>query len=263
MTAPVDIVNRALSEIGARTLISSLAEASPAGAQATLQYNSTRQQVLRAAHWGFARKMVTLTTLGLLTDTPPGSPYPWLDQYLYPPDCLKFRYVLAPPIPAIGSASAPNVSVQNPLFIPWGMPRRDWRYVVAVDDSTTPARRVILSNVTQAIGVYTADVEDPDLWDPLFTNALVMALANKFVQPLTGNVALKASYAQLAEAALTSARVADGNEAVPSTDHVVDWMAVRTVPNSYNTAWFAGGGGGFGSGWGQWYAGWDSIGWAE
>ncbi len=262
MVAPVDIVNRALSEIGARTLISDLNEASPAGAQARLQYNATREQVLRAAHWGFARKTVTLTNLGQLLDTPPGSPYPWLEQYLYPPDCIKFRYVLAPPCPVVSDTSpAPDVSVQNPLFIPWTMPRRDWRYVVAVDDSTTPARRVLLSNVPQAIGVYTANIQDPDLWDPLFTNALVMALANKFVQPLSGNVGLKTSYAQLAEAALTSARVADGNEAVPSTDHVVDWIAARGVYGSWAGGEYVQGGGGLG--WGQWNAQWDGMGWAE
>lgn len=252
MTSPTDVCNRALSEIGARTIISDLNEVSPAGVQCKLQYDTMRQQLLRAAPWGFARKTVVLSTLGLATDTPPAAPYPWLAKYLYPTDCLKMRYILPPPIPPIDPTTVPDVSVQNLFAVPWCMPSREWRYLVSLDDTVSPARRVIVANIIQALAVYTANVTDPDLFDPLFENALVMALANKLVIPLSGNVAMKASYAQLAQAAITDARVADGNEAVPSTDHTPDWIAGR----------FAGGYPFTGTqSLGDWYGGWDNIAW--
>jgi hypothetical protein len=84
MTTDVDICNRALAEIGARVIIASLAEATPAAKNCNLLYNPMRQQILRAAPWAFARKTLAITPIGLLTDNPPASPYPWLAKYLYP-----------------------------------------------------------------------------------------------------------------------------------------------------------------------------------
>lgn len=256
MTSEVDVCNRALSEIGSRTLISSLSEASPAGVQCALQYNALREQLLRAAPWGFARKTLALTTLGTLSAVPPTSPYPWLVKYLYPADCLKMRYILPPPIPALNPNVVPDVS-SVPLFSPWCAPSRQWRYLPAYDDTESPPRKVLLANVLSALGVYTANVTDPDLWDPLFTNALVMALANKLVIPLSGNVAMKESYFKLADQAVMQARAVDGNEAIPTTDHVVDWIATRAVGG-----WpFNGAGLGGGDALGSWYSGYDNVGW--
>lgn len=262
MVAPSDIANRALSEIGSRTLISSFTESSPAAAQCRLQYDAVREQVLRAAPWGFTRKTVTLTTLGQLLTTPPGSPYPWLNQYLYPPDCIKFRYILVNPAAFVTTTNVPDVSVARPLFVPWTMPNRAWRFTVAMDDSTTPPRRVLLSNVPSAIGVYTANVEDPDLWDPLFTDAFVMALANKLVIPLSGNVQMKQQYAQLAEQAILKARVADANEALPRADVTVDWMVTRGIGYGGFNGVGAGVGYGVYDGWGQCYSGYDDVSWS-
>lgn len=256
MTASVtSICNRALSEMGKSILITSLDDPGVAAAQCKLHYDSLRQQLLRMAPWGFARKTVTLTLLGQLTDTPPASPYPYLEKYLYPPDCLKFRYILAPPFPPADPSVAPDVSVQNVWYFPWCAPRRDWRFVVEMDDTTSPARRVLLSNVTQALGVYTADVTDPTLFDPLFQDALVGMLAAKLVIPLSGNVGMKQSFVALAKDSILQARVADGNEAVPSSDHTVDWMATRGLTIG---EWNSGPGG---STWGSWYDGYDNASW--
>ncbi len=261
MTTDIDICNRALSEIGTQFLITALDDSSPAASQCTLQYAALRQQLLRAAPWGFARKTLALTALGYLSDTPPASPYPWLVKYTYPADCLKMRYILPPPIPPLDPDVVPSVSSQ-PLFAPWCAPSREWRYLPGFDpgdpdaDPPTEASKVILANVIGALGVYTADVEDPDLFDPLFTNALVMMLADKLVIPLSGNVGMKQAYVSLAKDAVMQARAVDGNEAIPSTNHVVDWMAAR-LAGGYP---FNGGGLG-GPELGQWYSGYDNIGW--
>lgn len=260
MTTDVDICNRALSEIGRNQLqITSMSGNSPAEKQCALQYEPMRQQLLRAAPWGFARKTMVLDTLGELEAIPPTSPYPWLRKYAYPTDCLKMRYLLPPP-PTTDSDVAPVVGTV--WLAPWCGPNRGWRYLPAYDPGDPDAEpdpiepyKVILSNVVDALGVYTVDAINPDLWDSLFTDALVMALANKFVIPLSGNVAMKSSYVELAKRAVMEAQAVDGNEAVPSTDHTPDWIQARGM----------GGYGGM-SGMttftqGLWYSGFDSMNW--
>jgi len=233
MPSAIDICNMALGEIGSRTLVNSLGEDTPAGVQCTLFYNTLRQQLLRAAPWGFARKTLALTSLGLATDDPNPVPFPWQAMYLYPPDCLGMRYILPPPFPT-QVADVPDVSTT--LLVPWCPPSRTWRYLKSYDDASTPARTVILSNVVQALGVYTADVEDPGLFDPLFVNALAMMLASKLVMPLTGNAGMKGDYFKLAFNAVQEARARDGNESITSSDVVVDWITTREVGN-YTNLW--------------------------
>lgn len=251
MTTEVDIVNMALSEIGAQTLITSLADDTPAGQQATLYYARMRQKLLRTAPWGFARKTIELTELGTLAADPPTSPYPWLFKYDYPDDCMKFNYVLPPPFPVAGD-DAPDVS--SGLIVPWCAPDRAWRFLVASDaDVDNLQFRVLLSNVQAALGVYIVDVVNPDAWEPLFTDALVMLLAYKFVIPLSGNVAMKETYYKLTEAAILQARAQDGNESVTTADPITDWIAVRGTPAPSYTL----GGAGV-SGLGNWWGGYDT-----
>lgn len=244
MTTDVDICNRALAEIGARVIIASLAEATPAAKNCNLLYNPMRQQILRAAPWAFARKTLAITPIGLLTDNPPASPYPWLAKYLYPADCLKVRYILPTPT-ATAVSGVPNVSDVG--MNPYAMPSRNNRFLPAYDDTTLPAKKVLLSNINNITLVYTVDVIDPTLFDALFQDALVMGLANKLVMPLSGNVKLKNGFAQMAQQSILTARAVDGNEAVPSTDHTPDWIVTRgvgpiagQVPGFTGGSWFGG-----------------------
>lgn len=261
MTSPADISNRALSLMGARTMIQDLdTENSEAAAQCRLWYTPLRQRLLRTAPWGFARKTVTLSTLGLQTDVPSGSPYPYFVKYLYPPDCEKMRYIIPPPTPPVAGAETVDPPVSSGLlWFPWCPPSRAWRYVVAYDDTVVPARTVLLSNVTSAIGVYTADVTDCDRFDSLFTNALEAALASKLVIPLSGNAGMKRDFEAAAEYQITQARATDGNESISSTDHQVDWIQTRGVLGGYG--WAGPASNGIGIPWGSWNCSYDSMNW--
>ena len=262
MTAPVDIGNRALSEIGARVMISSMDENTVAAANCKLWYNTMRQMLLRGAHWGFARATAPLSLLGTLEDGT--SQYPWRFMYAYPADCLKVRYLVVHPDTS-DAGSAPAVG--DTLFQNWNaMPSRNNRFLVANQPVTSDIGgvtssagkiRVILSNVPNAWAVYTCDETDCDIFDPLFENALIMGLASKLVIPLSGNAGMKASYVQLAQDALIQARVADGNESVPSVDHTPDWIATRGWP-SYADAGIAGT-----PMLGTWFNSWDNVSWGE
>ncbi len=256
MTSAVNIANRALSKLGTQKTISDFTGSSPASVQCGLWYDTVRRALLRTAPWGFARQQLVLTQMG---DAFPDqtSPYPYLYMYAYPADCLKLRYVL--PVP-------PSTTTQTPVpsgtvnFLPL-RPRRDCRFIVANNptstggaDPTITNQRVILTNVPNAIGVYTYNAIDPNQFDPLFEVGLISALAAELVMPLSGNAGMVQSFRQDAEDKIMRARAADGNEAIPKTDHTPDWIATRMVGgydyNPYQP-----------DGWGQWYSGYDDMSW--
>ena len=219
--------------------------------------------MLRTAQWGFARRQVALTQLGDLI--PDGtSPYPWLWEYAYPADCVKFRYIVSPPPPANTTVSPPAVGL--PVGPPWwtGASRNN-RFMLngTVDAQNNPITTVV-SNVYQAIGVYTHDAQVVDTFDELFINALVSLLAYKLVIPLSGhNIKHEESASEAEVMDVTQARVADGNEAFFKDDIPTDWMNARGVgsPFGYNPDFPNQGGPG--PGWGSWFGGNDSINWGS
>lgn len=251
-----NICNRALSEIGTQSSISSLEEASTEAFNCRLWYDSLRRQLIRTAPWGFCRGQIVLSQLGdLIPDQT--SPYPWGYKYSYPSDCLKFRYVLAPP-----TAQANNIAppVGEPLLGPtWMNPSRANCYIIANDkDDAGNSRKVLLTNVFSAIGVFNEDITDPDLFDDLFSDALVASLAHRLVIPLSGNIGLKKDFQDRAEAAILNARAADANESITRADVTVDWIETRGV----GSAWGYGGVSGPAT-WGQWNCSWDNMGWSS
>jgi hypothetical protein len=125
-------------------------------------------------------------------------------------------------------------------------------------DANGNQTRVILSNVQNAYGIYTGDVTDPDLFDDLYSDALENSLAAVLCRPLSGNVSMIREYQAAADLAIAKARVADANEAIPSSDIQVDWIRTRgvTSPFGYGLA-------GVGwENWGSYYSGYDDMNWS-
>ncbi len=254
-----DICNRALSEIGAQSTIASLDEESQPAVYCKLWYDNIRQGLLRAATWSFARRQVVLAELGNLADAT--SPYPWLYKYQYPSDCLKFRYVLAPPFLVEGAITPPQVGVGIPGLLNLAPSRQNrWLINGEVDPLTGVNSTTIVSNVIQAIGVYTADVTDVNQFDTLFESALTSALSYKLCMPLSGNVGMRDSFRLQAEGSILHAQVASGNEALATTDHVVDWVAARGAPSPWALG-FGNGACGLDQGWGSWFGSNDAMSW--
>lgn len=231
MSSPIDICNRALSEIGARSTIASFGEGSKEAQACVLWYDTLRKDTLRKAHWGFARKTFTLSQLGALTNG--ASPFPWPFKYLYPTDCLAMRFILPPTPPQFSGVVVGAGSAITPII--WGRPDETNRFEVANDvDNNNNMRKVILANLQNAQAVYTVDVQDTTIFDATFETALSCILSSKLVMPLTGKMNLKAGLIQAANDALVSARLTDGNEAMlNSTDHTPDWIAVRGEGAAY------------------------------
>ena len=262
MTSVVDICNMALSEVGNRAqMITSLTESSDEANQCNLWYDTLRRRLLRTAPWGFCRYQTVLAQIGdLIPDQT--SPFPWLWKYAHPSDCIKMRYVVTPPFAynVAGAITPPQTGFASPP-VGWLAADRSCRYVIASDvDALGNRQNVILTNVAQAIGVYNGDVTDPDLFDDLFIGALASSLAYKLCMPLTGNIGERNQFAQSAEAAILQARVADGNESVPRSDVVVDWMVTRGVGSAFG---IGSSGPGPYAGWGSWNCVWDNMNWSS
>ena len=207
----VQICNMALAHCGVTILIADLAEASQQGELCNLFYEPTRDKVLQAIPWPFARKYARLQAIGH-GDAPangvgqapangvfelvangngqvpangvsvgPGignGPANWHYRYLYPTDCLKFRNIVnngyVPFLPYFYRGYYAD-------FVQCLPPRAPFQIGLATDASS----KVIYTNVRDAHGEYTALVTDPALFPQTFVNALAWAMAAELAIPLT------------------------------------------------------------------------------
>ena len=257
---PVQVCNLALSEIGSKVFLNSFGDTSPQAIVANINYIPKTQSLLRAANWDFARGQITLTQWkaaivnGVTSTNPP--PQPWLFSYIYPPDCLKARFLLPTQITAPGgvplTTNASPVSFVGPA--PTGIP-----FVRGTDkDQNGNPIQVLLTNLCNAQLVYTRDLSMvPDEWDPLFLAGETAYLASIFINALARNAAQYQQQVAQAKAVLDEARMANGNEGIGSVDHRPDWMQARRI-GGYWGGWNGPGGGQFGYG-GAALGGWDSL----
>lgn len=252
---PVEVVNIALGRIGARASVQSInpSDGSTEANIASGLYAPTIQMLLRSAHWNCARRQVFGTQLkslyvnGSLSSNPP--PQPFFYEYALPSDCLKVRFV--------PNVCVPNGALSTPLFSSpaIGAVPQGWGgfvpFVVGLDtDAQGNLVKVILTNQPQAQFIYTADIsQNPDLWDSQFLDGAIATLGAYLVNPLARNADLMREMVQMATSSISSARATDGNEALPSQDHLPDFIAIR----------FAGGGWGAGTAAGNNMSNWDEC----
>lgn len=176
--SPADVVNLVLVRIGHTMRIGNLYDGSMAAKKALDIYAQTRDELLRMQDWGFAENAISMT---LLKQAPPGGyippiswspiypPLPWAYEYQYPSDCLKVKSVR--PVP---------------LFIPVFDPQ-PYVFDINIDNSLTPASRVILCNVgPEAVLTYTFQATDPTQWDVDFVEAMAASLARRLAAGLSG-----------------------------------------------------------------------------
>jgi hypothetical protein len=238
MTSRTDIVNRALAAISAQADIVNSAENSKEAVAARLLYDPTRQQLLRSAHWNFARKTAALTLLKAARGTPenpavgssvvawtPEFPSPpWRYEYLVPADCQQIRFIL-PQSPPVDGWAGGGAGVGAGALVNGALPQK---FVLASD--TNPQGQPVnveLSNQPQAIAIYTADIANESLWDSCFQEAMVYGLASRFAMTLAGDKALARMVSQQAMLAVNAARVSDGNEGLTLAESLPDWLRVR------------------------------------
>jgi hypothetical protein len=251
---PADIINRSLDYIGRSDLIiGDIEEGTEAAEPALRAYGPARKQLLRAAHWNFARRQAQLTLLADATGNTAGVgttvQAPWYYCYAFPTDCLKARF-----LPWNGNSSQPTTplttgpnNILNPIsFIPapfivalesnypiipvtTATTYSTWASVPAWWDATGTGpynRTVINTNVPPYVNgdtttypslVYTCDVIYPSQWDALFEQAMVSLLAARLALSLAKDpkfgLELQTRSIASAKAAIADARATNGNEA--------------------------------------------------
>ena len=245
MYLPTDLANQALDSIGCAVVLGDLEDGVREAQVCLRNYRESLLQVLRVAHWGFARKQVPLLLLGDATgqtaNVGTAVAPPWIYAYALPDDCAALRFIPHQMPPSSGTN---NVPMSTAFAIPPGQfqPLRPARFLVARSTDYPPqtgqtfwesqgvspqGRTVILTNVQNASAVYTSVTLYPSEFDPLFRNAFVAHLASKIALPLTKDrkLGLEIRREQIAilKSALDQARVANANEA--------GWNAVNLQPD--------------------------------
>lgn len=179
----INICNTALSYIGGSriTSLDSLKEPREEARLCKRFYPIARDTLLRDYPYGFA---VQETALALLEHRVNDRVYPF--KYRYPSACLKI-WVVAP--------EGMLYSEHIPSFVKWRL----------------SGAKSVLCNLDKAWARYSWQVEDPNQFDPLFTEALALSLAARLA--LAFNNAPRArELNESALAAASKAQCADANE---------------------------------------------------
>jgi hypothetical protein len=288
---PTDVANQALDAAGVDFTMGDIEEGSRAAQVSLRAYRQCLMQLLRGAHWNFARKSAPLTLLADASGNTPnvGTQVPvsqFIYEYEYPVDCMKMRFVPWNFPPSVSGAGVPAGNIQIPNvpqttgttgLAQVGQRIRPAKWLETLDYNYPPpagtinwevqgvspqGRIVILTNVQNAQAVYTSLVLYPSVWDALFRGAFVSYLASEIIVPLSKDKKFALSYRPQLIAAvkdkLTQARIADGNEAWATNDIPVDWIQRRRSGGFGFWGWGGQGGGLGGDDWGN-FSGWDSC----
>lgn len=284
------VANQALDAIGWPEVLGDLQDGSHHAQIMLRAYRNCLQQLLRAANWNFARKSAPLLLLADSSGNTPlvGTVVPnpnFIYEYAYPVDCVKARFVPWNLKNQADTAPPGNIAIpQTPLVTGLGnFPAmvgriQPARFLVASDFNYLPqtnpiswetqgispqSRTVILTNVREAVLVYTALMLYPSIWDSLFRAALVAYLASEVALPIWSKtdkkfgLEVRNAQAEIVRAKVTEARLVDGNESLSTSDIRVDWMDARRSggvggANGWGGAGWGGGGDGvFGYGYDQ------------
>lgn len=286
MNYPADIFNQVLDAIGSEVVVGDPQEGTREASVILRAYSQCLRQLLRAAHWNFARRQAPMLMLadatGQTANVGTSVPVPWVYEYALPTDCMQVRFVPSNPQPPSSQIPSGNIQPPNPsspLLDGSGQPSlagirlRPARFLVATDFNNLPpeqlppdydtagvapgGRTVVLCNVLNAELVYTALVQYPSLWDAMFRAAFVAYLASEVALPLTKDKKfgrqLRDDQMRIATQKVMQARVRDGNEGSYNSDIPVDWINRRA--SGAGRGW--GGDEGFGDTPGQLWQGFD------
>lgn len=176
--SPADVANQALVRLGFKLSVGSLLDGSDHAKRILDVYGQTRDELLRSFDYDFAARTVALT---LLKSAPVGGYFPpdlW-NPVTHPP--VGFNYEMAYPVDAIKIRSL----IYQPLFTVNYDPQ-PVDFTEYNDNNYTPGQRTILTNVPNAIALYTGRVTNPEVWDVAFADALASKLAEVIGPALVG-----------------------------------------------------------------------------
>ena len=257
---PTDIANQSLDAIGVDATLGDIEEGGRIASIVLRAYRECLRQLLRGAHWDFARKQTALAIVADATNSTPNigtnvADVAFLYEYLLPTDCVKARFVPWNPSQAPGApagnivpvnAQAPLTAapIQSPAV---GMRLQPAPFLLGTDfnlpnaaqgqaawdtpHSSPQGTTVVMTNVRNAQLIYTAAMLYPSNWDAMFRAAFVAYLAQEIALAVITDKKLalpvRKEQIEIVRGKVTQARITDGNEGFYSTSHYATWLAAR------------------------------------
>jgi len=200
MASQLEIVNAALGHISVFP-ITSMAEASPAAQEATRRWGLCRQEVLRGSKWPFSTVIVSLSTSNYTIVA-----NDWSYAYQYPSDCL----------------------IMWAIYYNQKDRKQDFREVYDPVNGV----KVLLTNISNAIGEYAVDLDTPELFDSAFSMALSYLLAARMAKPLTGDDKLAESMMKIYLALISEADRLSSYEEKVAVEQSSAFVDAREGPSS-------------------------------
>ncbi len=187
------ICNLALAKVG-DLAITSLDDPTPEGRFCKLFYTPTEQEVFRLHDWNWA------TSFAKLSQIAPDPEFAWKYAFGLPTDFVRLLTF---------NAFEPAMPV-NP-------------YQIVGDQLYTDESTAVIS--------YIRKVEDPNLFDPLFVEALVKRLGAKLARPLAGSLDIEKMLNAEYDKALAEARRVDAAQGNPRRRML--WVDSELVNSRY------------------------------
>lgn len=187
MTTKIEICNRALAKIGDDYTITSFYDEIKTARFSELLYESTKNMLLRSYPWRFAVKRFNSPELA---ETPA---YGYNHQYLIPWDCLRV------------------LSLQD----------ENLEYAVE-------GRNILVNNdggSLRYLGI--KKVDDPNEYDEMFTEALVLKLAVEFAIPIAASTSLRDSLRADFKDFMQDAKTKSALEASQKSYYQKGWLEAR------------------------------------
>jgi len=187
MASQVEICNLALIRLG-ECKITLLSDNSKAAILLSSIWDLIKDEVLAAHSWNFAVVRAQLEAEA----TPPDWGYDF--EYALPGDCLSF----------LGINDDPDIR---------------YRLEAGVD-----GKLVICDEATPINVMYVTAVDDPELFDPTFVNAMAWRLAAELAFPLTADPKIMGGMMQLYLGTLNAAKALDKVEDGPREPETSPWI---------------------------------------
>ena len=200
--SPTQIGNFSLAHIGTRSTIESLDEASTEAPVIKLWYDYCRLECLEAFDWSFARRRLVLAslTIGLAEDR-------WAYRYQYPADCISFR--------RIAGDTDVTIDITNDPF------------PFAIEMTDDLSAKSILTDVEQAVGVYTFDQAVTAFFTAHFVNTLSRLLAYRIAPQLSGKQKIIDRQWVMYQSMLLTAPAHNANENMEAPEREAEWIRGR------------------------------------
>ncbi|MDA0798712.1 MAG: hypothetical protein O2884_08590 [Chloroflexi bacterium] len=194
----VQIANMALLHIGDST-IESLSEQSNEALRANIWFDNCVKEAFEAYDWSFARRRATLALHG--DDAPETD---WAYRYVLPSDCV----------------------MPLRLVNPSGKTADKTAFTVELDDDA--AERTLLTDLEDAVLVYTREVTDPAFYSATFVAALSHLLAARLAYANTAKRTLASDQYGLYMSFLPLAAANNFNGETPDKPREAEWIRGRT-----------------------------------